>query len=188
MKAETIHPFALKPDEQPLEFINPSKCTFSHKALFVDSAVKMALAPALGSFTVAFIFGNIRPNATIPQQFARILGVEGAVSIKKGIAIREVQIVKLAKQIFETLNERITIIMIASNYLACRENVAIGIGQRDNVTGFGLFSTLIGDRFAPFFAALWLPSRLRIAKFSSYLTLRMPAENRRSKLPSLLHL
>ena len=128
MKAEKIHLLTLKPDEQPLEFINPGKCAFINKAFFVDSAVKMAFAPALGSFSVAFIFGNVRSNASIPQQFACILGVKGAVSIKKGIAIREFQVVKLAKQIFEMLNECVTIIMIASNHLTRRKNVAISIG------------------------------------------------------------
>jgi hypothetical protein len=188
MKAEKVHLLALKPDEKPLEFINPSKRAFSDKAFFVDSGVKMALAPALGPFTIAFVFGNIGSNTTVPQEFARIFGVKGTVSIKEGVSIRKFQVVKLAKQIFETVNEGVTIIMIASNHLAGRKNVAIGIRQRDDIAGLCLFSALIGDRFAPFFAALWLPSRLRIAKFSSYLILRIPAANRRSKLPSLLHL
>jgi hypothetical protein len=102
MKAEKVHLLALKPDEKPLEFINPSKRAFIDKAFFVDGGVKMAPA-----------------------------------------------------------------IMIASNHLARRKNVAVGVRYRDDVAGFRLFSALIGDCFAPFFAALWLPSRLRIATFSS---------------------
>lgn len=188
MKAEKVHLLALKPNEEPLEFINPGKCAFSNKAFFVDGGVKMALAPAFRSLTIAFVFGNIRSNATVPQEFACIFGVKGTVSIKEGVPICKLQVVKLAKQVFETVKQSVTIIMIASNHLAGRKNVAIGVRYWDDVAGFGLFSALIGDRFAPFFAALWLPSRLRIAKFSSYLILRMPAANRRSKLPSLLHL
>ena len=188
MKAEKVHLLAFKPDEQPLEFINPGKSALSDKAFFVDGRVKMALAPTLCPFTIAFVFGNIRSNATVPQEFARIFGVKGTVSIKEGVRIRKFQMVKLAKQVFETVKQSVTIIMIASNHLAGRKNVAIGVRYRDDVAGFGRISALIGDRFAPFFAALWLPSRLRIAKFSSYLILRMPASNRRSKLPSLLHL
>ena len=188
MKAEKVHLLALKPDEEPLEFINPGKSAFSDKAFFVDGAVKMALTPALRPFTIAFVFRNIRSNATVPQEFARIFGVKGTVSIKEGVPIRKFQVIKLAKQVFETVNEGVTIIMIASNHLTRRKNVAIGVRYWDDVAGFRLFSALIGDRFAPFFAALWLPSRLRIAKFSSSLILRIPASNRRSKLPSLLHL
>ena len=175
MKAEKVHLLALKPDEKSLEFIDPGKRAFIDKAFFVDRAVKMALAPALRPFTIAFVFGNIRSNATVPQEFARIFGVKGTVSIKEGVSIRKLQVVKLAKQVFETVKQSVTIIMIASNHLARRKNVAVGVRYRDDVAGFRLFSALIGDCFAPFFAALWLPSRLRIARFSSYLTLRMPA-------------
>jgi hypothetical protein len=127
MKAEKVHRLALKPDEQPLEFINPGKRAFIDKAFFVDGAVKMALAPALRPLTIAFVFGNIRSNATVPQEFAGIFGIKGTVSIKEGLPIRKVQVVELAKQVFETVNESVTIIMIASNHLAGRKNVAIGV-------------------------------------------------------------
>jgi hypothetical protein len=87
----------------------------------------MALTPALRPFTIAFVFGNIRSNATVPQEFARIFGVKGTVSIKEGVPIRKFQVIKLAKQVFETVNEGVTIIMIASNHLTRRKNVAIGV-------------------------------------------------------------
>ena len=105
MKAEKVHLLALKPDEEPLEFINPSKRAFIDKAFFVDGGVKMAPAPALHPFTIAFVFGNIRSNATVPQEFARIFGVKGTVSIKEGVSIRKLQVVKLAKQVFEAVKQ-----------------------------------------------------------------------------------
>ena len=49
------------------------------------------------------------------------------VSIKEGVPIRKLQVVKLAKQLFETVKQSVTIIMIASNHLAGRKNVAIGV-------------------------------------------------------------
>ena len=66
MKAERVHLLALKPDEQPLEFIDPSKRAFCDKAFFVHRAVKMALAPALGALTMTFVFRNIRSYTAIP--------------------------------------------------------------------------------------------------------------------------
>jgi hypothetical protein len=47
MKAERAHLLAFKPDEQPLEFIDPGKRALHDKAFFVHRAVKLALAPAL---------------------------------------------------------------------------------------------------------------------------------------------
>ncbi len=89
MKAEKVHLLALKPDKEPLEFINPGKRAFIDKAFFVDGTVKMALTPALRPFPIAFVFGNIRSNATVPQEFARIFGVKGTVSSKEGVPIRK---------------------------------------------------------------------------------------------------
>ena len=167
MKAERVHLLAFKSDQQPLEFIDPGKRAFHHKALFVHRAVKMALAPALGALTIAFVFRNIRSYTAIPKQFTCLFCIKRTIGIKGGVSIREFKLIELPKQVFEASGQLITIIVVASNHFACGNNEAIGVGYRDDITGFGLFSTLIGDRFAPFFAALWLPSRVRIAKFSS---------------------
>ena len=167
MKAERVHLLAFKSDEKPLEFIDPGKRAFHHKALFVHRAVKMALAPALGTLTIAFVFRNIRSYTAIPKQFTGLFCVKRTIGIKVGVSIGEFKLIELPKQVFEAIGQIITIIMVASNHFACGKNETIGVGYGDDIAGFRLFSTLIGDRFAPFFAALWLPSRLRIAKFSS---------------------
>lgn len=167
MKAERVHLLAFKSDEKPLEFVDPGKRAFHYKAFFAHRAVKMALAPALGTLTIALVFRNIRSYTTIPKQFTGLFCVKRTIGIKVGISIRELKPIKLHKQSFEAISQLITIIMVASNHLACGKNETIGVCYRDDIAGFGLFSTLIGDRFAPFFAALWLPSRLRIAKLSS---------------------
>jgi hypothetical protein len=167
MKAECVHLLTFKSDEQPLEFIDPGKRAFHHKAFFVHCAVKMALAPALGTLTIALVFRNIRSYTAIPKQFTGRFCVKRTIGIKVGVSIREFKLIELPKQVFEAISQLITIIMVASNHFACGKNETIGVRYRDDIAGFGLFSTLIGDRFAPFFAAQWLPSRLRIAKLSS---------------------
>ena len=167
MKAEKVHLLALKPDEKSLEFIDPGKRAFIDKAFFVDRAVKMALAPALGPLTIAFVFRNIRSDTAIPKEFTGLLCVKRTISIKVGVSIREFKLIELPKQVFKAIEQLITIIMVPSNHFACGNNEAIGVRYWDDIASFGFFPTLIGDRFAPFFAALWLPSRLRIARFSS---------------------
>lgn len=167
MKAERVDLLAFKSDEQPLEFIDPGKRTLHGKAFFVHRAVKMALAPALGTLPIAFVFRNIRSYTTIPKQFTSLFCVKRTIGIKIGVRIREFKLIELPKQVFEAIRQFITIIMVPSNHFACGKNETIGVGYWDDIAGLGLFSTLIGDRFAPFFAALWLPSRLRIAQLSS---------------------
>jgi hypothetical protein len=167
MKAEKVHLPALKPDEKALELIDPGKRAFSDKAFFVDRAVKMALAPALRPLTIAFVFRNIRSYAAIPKEFTGLLCVKRTISIKVSVSIHEVKLIKLPKQLFKSVDQFITIIMVPSYHFACGNNKTIGVRYWDDIAGFGFFPTLIADRFAPFFAALWLPSRLRIAKFSS---------------------
>jgi len=167
MKAEKIDLLALKPDQQTFEFVEPCKGSFSHEALLVHGRVKMALAPALGAFAVALIFRDIRSYTTIPEQFTRLVCVKSTICIKVGVRICEFKPIKLLKQVFQASSQVVTIIMIPSNHFTAGNNEAIGVGYWDDIARFGLFPTLIGDRFAPFFAALWLPSRLRIAKFSS---------------------
>ena len=167
MKAERVHLLALKPDEQPLEFIVPGKRAFHDKAFFVHRAVKMALAPAPGTLTIAFVFRNIRSYTAIPKQVTGLFCLKPTIGIKVGVSVGEVTPIQVPKQVVEAIAQIITIIMLASNHFACGKNETIGVGYWDDIAGFSLFPALIGDRFAPFFAALWLPSRLRIAKFSS---------------------
>ena len=127
----------------------------------------MALAPALGTLPIAFVFRNVRSYTAIPKQFTGLFCIKRTIGIKVGLSIREVKLIQLPKQVFEAIGQLITIIMVASNHFAGGKNETIGVGYWDDIAGFGLFSALIGNCFAPFFAALWLPSRLRIAKFSS---------------------
>ena len=167
MKAEKIDLLALKPDQQTLEFVDPGKGSFRHKALFVHGWVKMALAPTLWPFAIALIFWDIRSYTAIPEQFTRLFCIKRTIGIKVGVRIGEFKLIKLLKQGFQASGQVVAIIMVPSNYFTGGNNEAIGVGYWDDVAGFGLFPTLIGNRLAPFFAALWLPSRLRIAKFNS---------------------
>ena len=167
MKAERVHLLALKSNKKPLEFIDPGKRAFRDKAFFVHRKIKMALASALGALPITFVFWNIRSYAAIPKQFTSLFCVKPAIGIKVGVSVGEAKLIELPKQVFEAIDQFIAVIMVASNHFTCGQNETIGVSYWDDIAGFGLFSTLISDRFAPFFAAQWLPSRLRIAKFSS---------------------
>jgi hypothetical protein len=104
MKAEKVHLPALKPDEKPLELIDPGKRAFGDKAFFVDRAVKMALAPALRPLTIAFVFRNIRSYTAIPKEFTGLLCVKRTISIKVRVSIHEVKLIELPKQLFKSID------------------------------------------------------------------------------------
>ncbi len=116
---------------------------------------------------ISLVLGYIGLYTAIPQQFARIFRVKCTIGIKEGICIAQFHPIELTKQLFELSNQLVTIVMIAGNHFAGGQNVAVRIRYRNDVAGFCFLATLIRDRFAPFFAALWLPSRLRIDKFNS---------------------
>jgi hypothetical protein len=167
MKSKKIGLLAFKADQQSLKLVDPCKGALCDKALLVHRLVKMTLPTALCSLAIALVFGNIGSDTTIPQQFARIFRIKPTISIKEAVRIAQFHLIKLTKHIFEPSNQLVTIVMIACNHFTRGQNVAVRISYGNDVTRLCLLATLIGDCFAPFFAALWLPSRLRIDRFNS---------------------
>jgi hypothetical protein len=128
MEPHPIHRLALKPNEETLELVDPGEGTLIHKALFVDRLVKMALPTTLGALPIALVFRNIRSHASIPKQFPCLFCVKCTISIKECTAIVKSKLVQLAKDVFEAMNELVTIVVITSNNLACGKNEAVCIG------------------------------------------------------------
>ncbi len=79
---------------------------------------------------------------------------------------RNSDLTHLAEKLFQSIGHLIPIVMMTSDNVTCRTNVSITISYGDNSTGFGFFATLIGDIFAPFCAARWLPSRFSTDTFN----------------------
>lgn len=167
MKSKKIDLFTLKPNKETLKLVNPGERAFTYKPLFVYAWVKMTLSTSFRALPIALIFGDIWAHAAIPKELARFFRVKRTVCMKESVLIVEAQGVQLTNYHFETVDQVITIVVIAGNYLTGGKNKAGRIGYRQDIAGFCLLSALVGDCFAPFFAALWLPARLRIDKFSS---------------------
>lgn len=167
MKAKNIRRLALKANQKALELVDPGERPLTHKPQLVDLRVKVARTTALYTLAITLVLWNVRSNATVPQQLTRRFGVETRVSVKEGICIAKLKLIKLAKDVLQAPNQFVTIIMIPGKDLTRGQHKAVCIGQRDNVARFGLLATLIGNCLAPFFATAWLPSRLRSARLSS---------------------
>ena len=180
--------FPLKSDQQRLEFVNPCERSLTHKAPLVHEYIEMSFASTLDTLSIALVLRNVGLNPAIPQYLPRSSCIEAAICIEDGSFVIQSTSLHVSEDILQLLDNLISVIMIAS-YDACRrENVAVPISYWQDVAGLGLLSSLIGDFFAPFFAALWLPSRLSSDKLKSPLMVMTLASKSRWRLPSLLHL
>lgn len=180
--------FPLKSNEQGLEFVNPCERSLTDEAPLIHDCVEISFASTLGYLSIAFVLHNVGLDTTIPQHFPGSTYIEATIRIEDRTFVFQSSSLHISKDILELLNKLISIIMIARNDTRRRENIAVPISYRQDVAGLGLLSSLISDFFAPFFAALWLPSRLSSDKFNSPLIEMILASKRRCKLPSLLHL
>jgi hypothetical protein len=188
MKTKTIDGFSLKADHQGLEHIDPRKRAFTDEPALVCLAIEMAFAPTFHRFSIPLVLCNVRNDPTIPEQLARRTGIKAAIRIEQGTFIRQAAALEVCEQIFQLLLKLIAIVMIARNDTSRRDNVALGIRYRQDVARFGMLSSLIGNRIAPFFAALWLPSRLSSDTCNSPRIVMILASKSRCMLPSRLHL
>ncbi len=188
MEPEKIATSALKSYQQRPKLVDPCEGPFNREAPFVHVAVEMPLPTAFCRFSTSLVFINVRNNASIPEHLTCSTGVKTTVRVEEGTLIRQSRTLQVSEQIFEHLRQLIGIIVIASNNIGRRKNISITINQGQYIAGFGFLSPLIGYAFAPFFAALWLPSRCNSDKFSSpHAEIRL-ASKRRWRLPSALHL
>ncbi len=188
MEAQAIRRFAFKSNQQGLKFINPGEGALTDEAMLVHTWVEMPFPPAFDRFAVAFIFGNIGLDPTIPQQLPRCTRIKAAIHIEERTAIRKITAFHIPKDVLELLIKHIAIIMVARNDPGGRNDGAITISYGQDIAGLCFLASLVSDFFAPFFAALWLPSRFSSDKFNSPRMEIMLASKRRWRLPSLLHL
>jgi hypothetical protein len=188
MEAKAVSRFPLKPNQQGLEFVNPGERSLTHEPALVHTCIEIALPSALDLLSVALVLRNVRLDPTIPQHLARRSRIEAAIRIENGTFVFQSTSLHVSKDILELLHKLVSIIMIASNDACRRENVAVPVRYWQDIARLGLLAALIGDFFAPFFAALWLPSRLSSDKFKSPLMVMILASKSRWRLPSLLHL
>jgi hypothetical protein len=188
MKSKAMSCFSLKSDQQGLEFVNPGEGSLTHEPALVHTRIEIALPSTLDLLSVALVLRNVGLDPAIPQYLPRSSCVEAAICVEDGTFVVQSTSLHVSEDVLELLHKLITIIMMTRDNSCGRSDVAIPVCYWQDIAGLGLLSPLIGDFFAPFFAALWLPSRLSSDKFSSPLIEITLASNSRWRLPSLLHL
>ena len=148
----------------------------------------MSFTSTFHTFSIPLVFRNVRDDAAVPQQLPCCARVKAAISIKKGSFIVQSASLHIFERVLQLLFELIAIIMLSSDDPSRRDNRTILVRYWQDITGLGFLAALIPDTFAPFFAALWLPSRLSSDTFNSPLMVMTLASKSRWRLPSVLHL
>ncbi len=188
MKAETIGCFPFKADQQGLEFVNPGECALTDEASLVRLLVEMSFPSTFYPFSIPLVLRDVGNDATIPQQLAGCAGIEAAISIKQGAFIVQSAPLQIFEHVLQFLFKLKAVVVLSSDDARRGDDRTVFVHYREDITSFGFLAALIADAFAPFLAALWLPSRLSSDKFNSPRMETMLASKRRWRLPSLLHL
>ncbi len=188
MESKAVSCFSLKSDQQGLELVNPRERSLTDEAALVHTRIKVSLPSTFDLLSVAFVLRNVRLDPPIPQHLPCSSSIEAAIRIEDSTFVLQSTSLHISKDILELLHKLITIVMMTRDNSCGRSDVAIPVCYWQDIAGLCLLSSLIGNFFAPFFAALWLPSRLSSDKFNSPLIEMILASKRRCKLPSLLHL
>ena len=155
--------------------------------MLIDRAVKLPCAATLHRLAVPFIFSNLGNQPMLPEPLAGSTGIKATICIEKSTLLVAFVAFHIRNQILEWLLHLMTVMVMASHDSRRANDRPIAVRYRQDSAGFGLRASLIGDGFAPFFAALWLPSRLSSEKCNSPVMGRILASQRRCRLPSLLH-
>ena len=188
MKAETIGCFPFETDQQGLEFVNPGKRSLTYEASLVHRLVETSFSSTFDAFPIALVLRNVRNNATIPQQFSCCSRVKAAIGVEECTFIVQSTPLEVFEDVLQLLFEFKAIVVLSCDDTRRGDDRTVLVGHWEDITGFGFLSALIADAFTPFFAALWLPSRLSSDKFTSPRMKTMLPSNSRWRLPSLLHL
>src|SRR3712207_3480480 len=148
----------------------------------------MSFPSTFCTFSITLILRNVGNDATIPQQLTGCTGIEAAISIKQGTFIVQFAPLQVFEHVLQFLFKLKAVVVLSSYDAGCGDDRTVFIRHREDITGFGFLAALIANAFAPFLAALWLPSRLSSDIFNSPRMETMLASKRRWRLPSLLHL
>jgi len=148
VSAEKGGVFAIKPNEQRAELIDPGKATFVRQALLVNLGVEQAFSSTLKGFTIAPVLGNVRDEAMIETDLARGVGVEGAIGVEKCASKGQSQLFHAFERRLEMGFQVERIVVMARDEPGGGENVPVRIRDGQDVTGLSALASLIGYTLA----------------------------------------
>ncbi len=147
---EKVGLLAIKTDQQSPKLVNPSKTAFTGEALLVQLGIEQALASPLGCFTVAFVFSDVRDHAMIEADFAPVAGVEGTISVENRPSNDQTLTFHRLEGGLKLSFQTKCVVMIVGDDRGRSDHIALGLGDRQDVTGFRPLARLVSHTFAAF--------------------------------------
>lgn len=150
MSTQAVGILPVKSDKQCAKLIDPSETAFVGKAPFVHLGIEQAFASAFGHLAIAFVLSDVRDDPIIETDFPRFARVEGAVGVEERALNVQAQTFHAFERGLEMGLEVESVVMIACHHPRRREDVPVGIHDRQNVTRLGAFASLISHALAAF--------------------------------------
>lgn len=162
MSAKKIGVLAVKTDQQSPELVYPGETALTGEAAFVDFGIEQAFAPTLGLLAIAFVFGDVGNDTVIETDFTGLKRIKSTVGIEKSSGNQESQSLHAAKGTLEVGFQVEGVMMVACDDPGRSDDVALRLGDRQNIRSFRAFSVLISDTFATFFRQRVTPIKVQL--------------------------
>lgn len=147
---EKVGILAIKTDQQSAKLVNPGETAFTGKALLVHLGIEEGFASAFGRFAVTFVLGDVGDHRMIETNLATVAGVEGTIRIEERPGNGQPQAFEGFEGGLKVGFQTKSVVMIACHDTRRSDDKAVGIGDGQNIAGFGPLTVLIGHAFTAF--------------------------------------
>ena len=140
----------VKAYQQGAKLVNPGKGAFADKTLAIDVRVKQTLTSALAGVLITTIDGNVGNNLMIEAHPSRRFRIKGTISIEDSARYLQAQPLHVFECGCQMPFEFKGIVMVASDNTGGGDNVAVALGDGQDVAGLGPLARLVGDLLTAF--------------------------------------
>ena len=148
----------LKPQQQPLEFVLPRKGPIDTGSEGMDDFIKQTLSSTFRSLSDTGILFDVGDHAGIEHALAIVRGIKAGVEIQIGAS--EVQTDRFGHSLqgFQSLWQQDHIRLIDGSHWAWRDDIAMVVGNGDNLLALLMFVARVANAIPPFLATVLVPS------------------------------
>ncbi len=150
MSPQEVHILAVEANEQGAELVNPGEATLIGEAQLVDLGIKQTLAPTLGLLAIAGILRDVGDQLVAEADAASVAGIKGRIGVEVGPSKAQTQSLHRFEGGLQMGLEVEGVVMVARDDACGGQDIALAIGDRQNIGGLGLLASLISHRLTAF--------------------------------------
>jgi len=152
MPTEKVGIFPIITDQQSPKLVDPGETALTTEALLVDIGIEQPFTPAFNRLAITLVLGDVGDNAMIETDFARLAGIEGAVGIEQRTGNDQTPWLHQLESGLKVGFQTKSVVMIARYDPGRGDDIAVGIGHRQDIAGLGALARLVSHTFAAFFS------------------------------------